>query len=487
MKHASTLFLTLLALPAFGQEPRTAHQDVAAAQQRAAAAVNHILQSQTAAYRQTSPHKTASQQRLVARSYRTTGTGLFDSLRYFYSTPLRGAFHDPKNPESYADNFRPLVYSPLHGNENGYFFRRQYIQHDSMVRFQFAGTLPIVVARASNRYDSLNRAAERTIRDAYLFGGYRYRFTLAYDAAGNNVYCQRAADTGHTAIPAYIAFTDQYSTYDAAGRVLQDSQVSNTTYAGTRYRYDYAPGGQLLQILEYPPASTMPNLRLKLTYNAAGLLESAHFEEFGNGWRPWVIDSFAYSGTNPAYTSRHSKYWDLLGERSESKTVAHLNAAGNWDTLRHYWLDTSLASGWQFSGQEVIAYNAAGNWDRQYFYADSNNDNIPDVQPGSYYQFYYEGWGSAAAVAETRASEGFRVYPNPTGGAVWVEWTDTQPSAPARYRLTNAAGRSTLSGSFPQAASRAELRLEGLPPGLYILSLTDARGATIHRQKLLRQ
>ncbi len=81
-----------------------------------------------------------------------------------------------------------------------------------------------------------------------------------------------------------------------------------------------------------------------------------------------------------------------------------------------------------------------------------------------------------------------QVYPNPAGEEIFVAL-----SAPLRHTLfvdvADAAGRRLTPQSIrlPAGATRAAVPLAGLPPGLYVLSIRDALGRELQREKVVHR
>jgi hypothetical protein len=487
MKYTSTLVFLLAAGPAIAQQPSRTPSAKHFMHERMSGIVSEILEQQATSYYNAASKTTAMVPRMVAHSYRNAGQLISDSTRYFYSSPHRGAFHNPKNPLSYHDYFQPVVFSPLHGGDNGYLFRRQYIQHDSMQVWVRSGTSFSINGRSNYRYNSSNQPTEYE-ENWSTTGFVGIGHLLGYNAVGQNNYAQRLWDFSNGPTPNYTVAANQYTTYDAAGRVLVDSQTNDAGIPTVKFVYSYVSGGLLKQIDEVDLTSLDTVTRFSLTYNTAGLLvKSLSEESMGGMWYQWSMDSFAYSGSNPSYT-----YYGGFGNPHGNglslsyKMELHLNSAGEWDTVRYYNYNDTIAS-WLLDRQEAIVYNAAANWDRRYYYGDANNDNIPDAQPSGYSQYYYELWDNSLAVADAPKRDALRIYPNPTSSKLLIEWKGSNNAVPSSYMLSEASGRTALSGELAYRASKAEIDLAALPVGMYVFSAMDQSGKVIHTEKVIRQ
>jgi hypothetical protein len=401
-----------------------------------------------------------------------------DSIRYYYSSPNRGAYHNPKNWFSYDEDFDPTrtglsLLDRTH---------RQYIQHDSAVRFMdtVSGVF-FAESRNTHLYNAANQPVERIINHNGGMGN--FRFQMSYDAAGRKLYTERAFDTaGSTPATFYQTDFTVHSKYDAAGRHFSDSShYIPFGQSGIEF-YTWSPAGMLTQSVAVGVvgSSLDTSHRMTVSYNADGLIvRLLHEEKNGNGlWLPEQLDSIGYAGANPAYTwarsySRWGNQWRL-----SSRSEYHLNNAGNWDTVRHFSYSAGHNS-LRFVLQQVITYNADQNRERMHEYFDNDNNNLPDPIP-YVTRYYYELWNDPLRLPEKPATEenAAVVYPNPIidEGVAVVRW---RGNAPAIYRLIDAAGRIVRNGEVVKGATHLSLDFSGLPSGVYVFRGIDASGQPV--------
>lgn len=84
----------------------------------------------------------------------------------------------------------------------------------------------------------------------------------------------------------------------------------------------------------------------------------------------------------------------------------------------------------------------------------------------------FPGCVSSTENALLERLEAFRMYPNPTSGQLWVEWTLPEPHD-ARFRLRTAQGQVMAeTGGHLWGDVRQSLDLSRLPAGLYFLEIT---------------
>lgn len=81
---------------------------------------------------------------------------------------------------------------------------------------------------------------------------------------------------------------------------------------------------------------------------------------------------------------------------------------------------------------------------------------------------------------------GFRLYPNPAVGKVYVEWPRYMVGD-VQVRLVDASGRIVLRDSFAAAsADRGDLSLEGIRDGLYTVVMSGPEGLVARRLLVAR-
>jgi hypothetical protein len=77
--------------------------------------------------------------------------------------------------------------------------------------------------------------------------------------------------------------------------------------------------------------------------------------------------------------------------------------------------------------------------------------------------------------AETPAFP-FRIWPNPASRILHVEWPESTDPRPVLMGIHSADGRLIRQFPFPGGTTSADLSLEGVPPGFYLLRVVTGDG-----------
>lgn len=85
--------------------------------------------------------------------------------------------------------------------------------------------------------------------------------------------------------------------------------------------------------------------------------------------------------------------------------------------------------------------------------------------------------GQPISIAEVNIAEDANVYPNPASTNVFVELAE---ATDFDVELTNTAGQVVRSAQYSNTA-KAEMNVEGLPKGIYILNITSDKGSSSQR------
>lgn len=403
-----------------------------------------------------------------------------DSTTYYWTTTDRGAAHNPKNPNTYFDNFSPFADASAEPNS----YRQQVIAADSVVGDSCG------VGKVIKRYSY--DAADRPTQYAQVHSGVTYRTTiLSYNGAGQVVFCSTASDTGflNRGVPSgLIPESRQYSTYNAAGQLVKDSIVQLIWAGGTTvYMRNYNSTGALAGVLTIAYHSLgVPDSadRASFSYYSNGLLRTALYQYYNKpalNWVPSGVDSFSYAGSNPAYTYMGSFYWSAGSQTwmPAARTVTALNAAGNWDVVTKQY-PTGGGSTWTSSQKWVYNYNSFGNLEQLNAYY-ANNGVFPPT-PNTTYNFYFETYNSSVGVSSLYGvKSACTIVPNPASGSFEVLRSG---KGTARYSLLDATGRVLRSGMI--MAEKETIDAGGIPAGLYFLKVQE-EGASSETHRVVLQ
>lgn len=94
--------------------------------------------------------------------------------------------------------------------------------------------------------------------------------------------------------------------------------------------------------------------------------------------------------------------------------------------------------------------------------------------------FYFDNLmvdGKPISIAEVNIAEDANIYPNPASTNVFVELAE---ATDFDVELTNTAGQVVRSANYSNTA-KAEMNVEGLPKGIYILNVTSDKGSSSQR------
>lgn len=98
-------------------------------------------------------------------------------------------------------------------------------------------------------------------------------------------------------------------------------------------------------------------------------------------------------------------------------------------------------------------------------------------------EYFGEESGSTLRTGPDAATS-IRVYPNPTNNEVRVEMPPLQSST--TLKVFSIAGQELKSMQLNTADTQAEVSLEGLPAGIYLLQMTDSKGEMILNHKVTK-
>lgn len=129
------------------------------------------------------------------------------------------------------------------------------------------------------------------------------------------------------------------------------------------------------------------------------------------------------------------------------------------------------------------------------FFSNEQSDTLlfnpnPNPPSGNYRAYYYIDDVSVVAldsvpnsVSELEEEDnGFSVYPNPSNGVVTIEY-DLETDEPLTVQVYDLSGRSVYSASLNGEDAKAEVLLNGVPSGLYLLRVT-VNGETKHSEPI---
>jgi hypothetical protein len=468
MKTKLLIALSMMAVPAMAQQSQPKNL----LSSRSNKWVREILEQQMSAAAVSKP--TATLQRIIAQS--RTGGGTTDSTVYRWNTTARGAAHNPKISASYQDAFSPYA----DGSDERNSVRRQFIAADSEVVYGAGGSAPL----RGYTYDAANRPTRYA---EYLQGMMSQRTFLTYNSAGQITYCNSDQDTGliNNGVPTGMKpALKQYSSYNAAGKLVKDSMVNLMEGVSTVYLYTYTAAGNMSQIATntyYGSATPDDMSRVNLSYNSNGLLTLSVTEQYDastSSWMTQVKDSIGYTGNNPAYTFESFALSNPMTGAwiPIAQITATLNAAGNWSEIVVR-VANSLGGPLQDVQKQVISYNSFNNYQKVLFYA-AVTGTFPST-PTDTYNYYYQTYNSNVGVGKTpELAQTSQVAPNPANGSFQILRNGAKTSA--NYMLLDASGRVLRRGVMN--GDKETVDVSGVAGGLYFLTVQEeGNAAQTHR------
>lgn len=403
---------------------------------------------------------TATQKRLLATSYMANGT-LEDSNRHYYSqgrgsvknTAFDYFYPTPTGTQQIASD----TSINWHDNpQNG--FQRTESRHYT--------------------YDANNRVTKLE----YLYSNYNNETEAEYNTAGQLIKT-RALDTiGGTPMQPK---SERAYFYDGQGRYLGDSTyslVTNQPMAKTVQNYDAA--GNLVSYDSYSWQNNTWEIyfRTVYTYDANNRMVDRYsqYSFMGGGLANNTRDTFAYNGTSTTAYYTGYYFWSTAGANwypvesfiyqfksgslIDTYYVREWSSPGMWDTLErdvyYYDIDDNLLQ------SKAYQYQGGGVFDAVNY----------DVQT-LYYEDYFP-----AGIKETEQQNSMVLYPNPVKDKLYIK---TKEHTESNISILNTLGKKVLGTSINTA--RSTIDMGQLPPGSYMIIVTDRKGYPVYSGQIIKQ
>jgi hypothetical protein len=432
-------------------------------------------------------------QRVIAQSTRDNVAGtLTDSVRLRYSG-MRASTYD-YNSMIYAYNY-PYSTTPMF-NYAGVFTAPQ-VKYDTYVHW----TINPFTMPAYGLYESYYATYDtnsnlKTFKKLYVDStlndnmSYMNTFTTANKISKGYTFNLNAG----VADSAFI----QYFAYDTAKRLVKDSVYELhlgvwRKAAKTTYTYDAA--GNLTIVDNYTNVTDtsflLPltqTLKYTNTYDASNrLITVLTTMTNGTTMGDYVKDTFGYSGTLTYHNSWKQHQMDPIhGTWWPQYYMNKHITAGKPDTITHNGWD-SIANRWVPSSMDIAGYNTDNNPDTVYKY--QYNWTAFSATPDYTTVYYYDTFTYVAPVSATNTlpeTASISIYPNPAGNVVTLAMPAAFDNEQISVTILNINGQ-VISRQVLRSQQNNVLPTDHLQTGMYLITVQDRNGRSLHQQQLLKQ
>lgn len=292
----------------------------------------------------------------------------------------------------------------------------------------------------------------------------------------------------------------QYFVYDASNKLIKDSMYEyyrGAWHVVSRTFYTYDAANNLTVIDQFANVSdttfTLPlikRLQYDNTYDASNRLITVKTSFYDDSlFRPFVKDTFEYTGASTFHTSWRQHQFDAINLRWEpmSRMTKQLNANGLPDTMYVEGFNR-IANLWTPGAMWICRYDTAKNpiklLDFEY-----NFVSFPATPDFSTYYFYesYENEVINTAIRPVANTENsITLFPNPATTNISIEGLTTQQKT-VKVIITDMLGRLYRQQDIVVNGSKATFSMAEFMPGTYTISLEDNAGNIVHQQLLIKQ
>jgi hypothetical protein len=292
----------------------------------------------------------------------------------------------------------------------------------------------------------------------------------------------------------------QYFVYDASNKLTKDSMFEyyrGAWHVVSRTFYTYDASNNLTVIDQFANVSDttfllplIKRLQYDNTYDASNRLITVKTSFYDDSlFRPFVKDTFEYTGASAFHTSWRQHQFDAINLRWEpmSRMTKQLNANGLPDTMYVEGFNR-IASVWTPGAMWICRYDTAKNpiklLDFQY-----NFVSFPATPDFSTYYFYesYENEVINTSVHAFDHNENLiTLFPNPASTNISIEGLATQQKT-VKVSIADMQGRLYCQQDILVNGSTATFSMADLMPGTYTIVLEDNTGKALHQQILIKQ
>ncbi|MCW3122443.1 MAG: hypothetical protein JWQ38_1935 [Flavipsychrobacter sp.] len=432
--------------------------------------------------------------RVIAQStWDNTLFSLSDSVKLGYSSGSHYSIYD-YNSMLYPYNYQYNA-TPVFNNGEGIFGKPQAL-YDTFNRWTINPNT-LTYGFYETAYATYNA---NTCLTSYLdlFADSVFNPNMRYD---NKFNAAKNIDTGYAYIwkggVAKNTFR-QFYTYNTAGKLTGD-----TTYElhlgvwrmAAKTAYTYNTSNDLTQIDNYANTTDTSFLlplvekyKYTNTYDASHrLLTIASSFYDGTTLAPYIIDTFAYTGTAPYHSTWKEHQWDPINGYWAPMFFMHkvINTTTSLpDTVFIDGFD-SLLNSWIPQSKYVMTYNTDKNPIKlfDYEYDFTAFPATPDFITTYYYGAYTNTAGTNNIV---KTADNLKIFPNPASGDITISGLDVSVNAPVVISLMNVSGQ-VVSRTGMQWQNEAHVSMRELTPGVYWVVVHDGDGNIYGRRSVVRQ
>lgn len=419
---------------------------------------------------------TAVKQRVIAESIYDFGGGtpaLSDSIGYRY-TGINGSKYN-FNTFEYNYYYDPIYGAPIGYGADAY---KPEVVADSAMFYNDAGSLTGKVKIAYN--------SDMTIAN-YLSESY---------SGGTMDYADRYINTyasGKLKQSLYIVYNG--SSWDTSNRKVFNYNGAGKLQSDTVYAYNagvweleqrdslvYFGAGELGSVLTdaWDPGTSSWTVqqRYDMTYYTGGKLKDFILSIAPGGTLiPIIKDSFAYAPGADFYLNEYVSQNGGAGLEPIARILKHLNTQNLPDTML---VETYDGSSWQAEEKGVFTYNSFNNPVQLNAF---DNTSAPTVR----FNYYYEQYNDPTSVPPVAGGQQIKVYPNPAVSDLRIEWKNADRNALTGVSLINLTGQKVYTEQLRWTSDVHRINTAGLAPGMYLLTVTDAQGRSLHTQRVVKQ
>ncbi len=275
--------------------------------------------------------------------------------------------------------------------------------------------------------------------------------------------------------------------YNAQGLLISDSLLvynNNDWHPRSRERITYNASNQATQVDKeiWVVADTAWKIWAshQLSYYSDGKLKVLTTRGYvGTAFLPVYKDSLTYAPGSSFFLSRHISM-TIFSTVLEPVTryVRHLNAQQLPDTA--VVLSSNVGGSWSIDRKYLLTYNTSNNPIRKI----TQNGDGDNILSENYYYEQYDDPTSVDAVVNTKS---MRVYPNPALTELCMEWGNARQGQNVSIVLHNLTGQVVYSSELLWKGSVQCVNIADVHPGLYHLSVRDAKGRPLHAQRILKR
>jgi hypothetical protein len=282
-----------------------------------------------------------------------------------------------------------------------------------------------------------------------------------------------------------------------AGNLSKDSTYEysgGTWHLVSKTFYTYDVSNNLIQIDNYANTAdttfTKPlpeQFQYINTYDGSHRMLTVNIKQYdGLNLKPYVADTFAYTGAYAYHTSWKEYQYDLIQAYWAPMTymTKHVNVNGLPDSINIDAFD-SVMNKWVPYTKYIVKYDSLKNPDRLLSYQ-YNFVSFP-ATPNFTTIYYYNYIVDPNAVNNiSAANSSIKVYPNPANETVTLSGIDGKSSS-VSITLYDMQGRICGKEGLSAINGIAQLPVDYLASGAYILSIQDETGVILGRKLMIKE